>query len=244
MSAPLIGVSGSIRVREGAERAGVNAAYVRSIAQAGGIPVILTPTMGPESAAAILRRMDALVLTGGHDVDPGLYGEPASVHLGPLDRQRDEFEIALFEAARTERLPILGICRGLQVINVAMGGTLWQDLPSEHPSEVLHEKSGTERDARLHSVALNPTSMLAVVLGTDALEINSFHHQAIRDLGRGLSVSARAEDGIIEGVEEIGTDNWLLAVQWHPEEFYREPGSPDQKLFTALVQATTPADVR
>jgi putative glutamine amidotransferase len=93
-------------------------------------------------------------------------------------------------------------------------------------------------------VTLNPTSMLAVVLGTDALEVNSFHHQAIRDLGRGLSVSARAEDGIIEGVEEIGTDHWLLAVQWHPEEFYRESDSPDQRLFTALVQATAPADVR
>lgn len=244
MSPPLIGVSGSIRTREGAERAGVNGAYVRSIARAGGIPVILTPASGPGAAAPALARLDALVLTGGHDIDPGLYGERPSPKLGPLDRPRDEFEIALFEAARAQRLPILGICRGLQIINVAMGGTLWQDLPSEHPTAVPHETAGAARDARQHRVSISPGSVLERILGTRILSTNSIHHQAIRNVASGLTVSARADDGIIEAVEDTATEGWLVGVQWHPEEFHHQPGGPDQRLFDALIRAATLASVQ
>lgn len=237
MSRPLIAITGSIRHHDGADRAGVNASYARSIAQAGGIPIILTPAIGPAAAVEALEPANGLVLTGGHDVDPEWYEAAPSPALGPLDPARDEFELAVFEAALKRRIPILGICRGLQVINVAMGGTLWQDLPSERPGEVQHD-SEVSRDARTHHVLVKEPSHLALALGTGRLVTNSFHHQAIRDLAPGLQVTAWAEDGVIEGVEENGAGGWLLAVQWHPEEFHQEPGSPDQRLFQALVEAS------
>ncbi|MEP7324405.1 MAG: gamma-glutamyl-gamma-aminobutyrate hydrolase family protein [Gemmatimonadota bacterium] len=238
MNRPLIAISGSIRRYDGTDRAGVNAAYARSIAQAGGIPIILTPAIGAEAAAQALAPVQGLILTGGHDVDPQHYEAPPSPALGPLDPARDDFELALFGAARQRKLPVLGICRGLQVINVALGGTLWQDLPSERPGAIQHD-SEVSRNARTHHVLVKEPSHLAQALGTGKLVTNSFHHQAIRDLAPGLQVTAWAEDGVIEGVEETGTDGWLLAVQWHPEEFHQEPGSADQLLFHALVGAAS-----
>jgi putative glutamine amidotransferase len=237
MRQPLIGISGSIRRYDGADRAGVNASYVHSIARSGGIPVILTPAIRPEGAFRAIEACDGLVLTGGHDVDPEWYDASPSPALGQIDRPRDEFELALFHAARARHLPILGICRGLQVINIAMGGTLWQDLPSERPGQISHDDRGARRDARTHGIALTEGSRLAAALGTASLVTNSFHHQAVRDLAQGLEVAALADDGVIEGVEGEGSRGWLLAVQWHPEEFHRELNAPDQKLFDALVEA-------
>jgi putative glutamine amidotransferase len=236
MSRPLIAISGSIRHHDGADRAGVNASYAHSIALAGGIPIILTPAIGTDAAPDALAPVHGLVLTGGHDLDPEHYEAEPSPALGPLDPARDAFELALFEAARKRRIPVLGICRGLQVINVAMGGTLWQDLPSERPGDIQHDPDST-RNARTHHVLVKEPSHLADALGTGKLVTNSFHHQAIKDLAPGLQVTAWAEDGVIEGVEESESDGWLLAVQWHPEEFHQEPGSPDQRLFHALVGA-------
>jgi putative glutamine amidotransferase len=238
MRRPLIGISGSIRLLDGAERAGVNAAYVHSIAQAGAIPILLTPPIGPDGAGAALEPLDGLVLTGGHDLDPQWYAAHPSPALGPVDPQRDAFELALFRAARQRGLPILGICRGLQLVNVAMGGTLYQDLPSEQPGAIHHDPP-VARDARTHPITLRQGSRLQGALETGVLMTNSFHHQAIRDLAPGLVVTARAEDGVIEGVEgSEDDDGWLLAVQWHPEEFHHAPDSPDQRLFSALVRAS------
>ncbi|MEO8294958.1 MAG: gamma-glutamyl-gamma-aminobutyrate hydrolase family protein [Gemmatimonadota bacterium] len=238
MSQPVVvGITGSLRVREGAERAGVNAAYPHSVANAGGIPIILTPLVGSDHTAEIVGRLDALVITGGHDVDPELYQTAPSPGLGSLDRRRDEFEISLFHAARAQHLPILGICRGLQIINVAMGGTLWQDLPSERPGSIGHERSDAARDARVHRVRIEPETRLCQILRTAALTTNSFHHQAIRSLAPGLTASAWAEDGVIEGVEGNSTGDWLIAVQWHPEEFFSQTDASDQRVFPALVDA-------
>jgi putative glutamine amidotransferase len=237
MTRPLIGISGSIRVHDGAERAGVNAAYAHSIAKAGGIPILLTPPIGVNGAEPALDPLDGLVLTGGHDLDPQWYDAHPSPALGPVDPHRDEFELALFHAARRRGLPVLGICRGLQLVNVAMGGTLYQDLPSEQPGEIHHDPP-VARDARTHPITLVPGSRLQCALETGVLVTNSFHHQAIRDLAPGLTVSARAEDGVIEGVESSDPKGWLLAVQWHPEEFHKDENSPDQQLFRALVKAT------
>ena len=225
MTRPLIAITGSIRHYDGADRAGVNASYARSIAQAGGIPIILTPAIGAGTAAQALAPVHGLVLTGGHDVDPEHYEAARSPALGPLDPARDAFELALFEAARQRKLPVLG-------------GTLWQDLPSERPGAIQHD-SEVSRDARTHHVLVKEPSHLAQALGTGKLVTNSFHHQAIRDLAPGLHVTAWAEDGVIEGVEENGAEGWLLAVQWHPEEFHQEPGSADQRLFHALVVAAS-----
>jgi putative glutamine amidotransferase len=237
MKRPLIGISGSVRLFDGAERAGVNAAYVDSIAKAGGIPILLTPPIGPEAAEAALDPLDGLVLTGGHDVDPQWYDAHPSPALGPVDSRRDEFELALFHAAHKKKLPILGICRGMQLVNVALGGTLYQDLPSEQPGRIPHDQP-VARNSRTHAVSVSAGSRLQAALDAEMLTTNSFHHQAIRDLAPGLIVTAHADDGVIEGVESAAPDDWLLAVQWHPEEFHHEANSPDQRLFRALIRAT------
>jgi putative glutamine amidotransferase len=232
---PRIGVSGVLRDWHDARRAGVNAAYVRAVAQGGGVPLILSQLMGDSNAARALDGCEGLVLTGGEDIDPSHYGAEASAALGSVDAERDRFELALFAAARSAGLPILGICRGIQLINVALGGTLYQDLPSERPGPVDHNPDAA-RNARTHHVCLAPGSRAAHALGVDRLVPNSFHHQAIRDLTPVLVASGWSDDGVIEAVESRADDGWLLAVQWHPEEMHADLLAPERGLFKALVE--------
>jgi putative glutamine amidotransferase len=234
VSAPRIGISGVLRLWDGAERTGVNAAYARSVVVAGGVPLILSPVLGPSYAARALDGVDGLLLTGGEDIDPAWYGADPSPQLYPPSRERDLFELAIFAAARQRELPILGICRGIQLVNVGLGGTLYQDLPSESPSAVDHNPPA-ERTARSHAVLLQPGSRAAAALGATRLSVNSFHHQAIRDLAPGLVVSGTTEDGVIEVVESPADAPWLLAVQWHPEEMHADGRAPERGLFKALV---------
>jgi putative glutamine amidotransferase len=234
VSAPRIGISGVLRLWDGAERTGVNAAYARSVVAAGGVPLILSPVLGPSYAARALDGVDGLLLTGGEDIDPAWYGADPSPQLYPPSRERDLFELAIFAAARQRELPILGICRGIQLVNVGLGGTLYQDLPSESPSAVDHNPPA-ERTARSHAVLLQPGSRAAAALGATRLSVNSFHHQAIRDLAPGLVVSGTTEDGVIEVVESPADAPWLLAVQWHPEEMHADGRAPERGLFKALV---------
>lgn len=237
MSAPRIGITGNTRLVSGAERSGVNAAYVRAVIRSGGIPLILPPLIGDAHHAEVLELLDGLVLTGGEDVDPVLYGEAPHPALGEVDRLRDDFEIGLFRAAWDRRLPVLAICRGIQLVNVALGGSLWQDIPSQRPGALTH-RAPTERDVRSHQVEIAPGSRLAAALQTTRCEVNSFHHQSVRDLAPGLLVTATAPDGEIEGVESVASDPWLLAVQWHPEEFHHHDVAPDHGLFNALAAET------
>jgi len=233
---PLIGVTGVVREWQGAERAGVNAVYARAVHAAGGVPLVLPPFLDEQDAAAAIAALDGLVLTGGEDVDPAHYGAERSPLLGTVSVARDRSELALFAAARRAGLPVLGICRGIQLVNVALGGTLWQDLPSERPGPVDHDP-GTARHLRSHAVRLAPGSRAARALGTERLEANSFHHQAVRDLAPGLAASGWAEDGLVEAVEAADDGGpWLLAVQWHPEELHAERAAPDAGLFSALVE--------
>lgn len=236
MTPPRIGITGNTRTFSGAERSGVNGAYVRAVLRSGALPFILPPLLGARHAAQYLDACDALVLTGGEDVDPGFYGEAPHPKLGDVDRLRDEFELALTKGAWERRLPILAICRGIQVVNVALGGTLWQDIPSQRPGGLEH-KAPTERDIRSHLVTIASGSRLARALATVRTEVNSFHHQSVRDVAPGLVVTATAPDGEIEGLESGPDDPWLLAVQWHPEEFHHHEVAPDHGLFNALVAA-------
>jgi putative glutamine amidotransferase len=232
---PRIGVSGVLRDWHDARRAGVNAAYVRAVAQGGGVPLILSQLMGDGNTARALDGCEGLVLTGGEDIDPSHYGAEPSAALGSVDAERDRFELALFAAARSAGLPILGICRGIQLINVALGGTLYQDLPSERPGPVDHNP-GAARNARTHHVCLASGSRAAHALGVDRLVPNSFHHQAIRDLAPTLVASGWSDDGVIEAAETRADDGWLLAVQWHPEEMHADRLAPEGGLFKALVE--------
>jgi putative glutamine amidotransferase len=236
VTAPRIAVSGVVRSWDGADRTGVNAAYVRAVLRAGGVPLLLSPLMGTALVGRALDGVDGLLLTGGEDMDPAWYGSEPSPLLDPPSRDRDLFELALFAVARQQEMPILGICRGIQLINVAMGGTLFQDLPTERPGPVEHRAPGP-RDRRSHAVRLLPGSRAARALGAEALRVNSSHHQGIRTLGSGLVASGWTEDELVEAVESPAAAPWLLAVQWHPEEMHAEPGALEHGLFRELVNA-------
>ena len=245
MRTPRIALGGVLRTWDGAERTGLNSAYVRSVVAAGGVPLVLSPLMGHSYAARALDGVDGLVLTGGEDVDPSWYNAELSPRTNPPDRDRDLFELALFAAARQRELPILGICRGIQLVNVALGGTLYQDLPSERPGPVDHNRSGARAD-RSHAIRLTPGSLAAEALGATALRVNSFHHQGVRDLAPNLVATGWSEDDLIEVVESAAGEPWVLAVQWHPEEMHADAHAPDRGLFAALVEragATAAASV-
>ena len=240
MTAPRIGISGVVRTWDGADRTGVNAAYVRATLAAGGVPVVFSPLIGTSMAARALDGVEGLLLTGGEDIDPAWYGESPSPQLDPPSRERDLFELALFAVARQRELPILGVCRGIQLINVALGGTLFQDLPAERPGRVEHRADGP-RDRRSHRVRLLPHSRAAQALASEAVSVNSSHHQGIKKLAAGLTASGWTDDDLIEAVESGPGLPWLLAVQWHPEEMHAERDAPEHGLFKALVDAADAA---
>jgi len=216
---------------------GMREDYARSVELSGAIPVVL-PSQRPEDAAALLDRLDGLLLSGGIDVDPSLYGRPRHPKLGRVDRRRDDFELALTREALARDLPILAICRGHQVLNVATGGTLLQDIPSELKGAVTHDAPG-RRTRRSHAIDVDPASKLGEILGGGPLAVNSFHHQAVDRLGRGLSPAGRCpEDGVVEALEAADR-RFVVAVQWHPESFWDDPVS-FQPLFDAHVEACRP----
>jgi putative glutamine amidotransferase len=210
----IVAVTSPRRIDDGRERVALNSSYVNALARAGLVPVIVSPIIDPAQAPDILDHVRGLVLTGGEDVDPARYGAAAHPKLGAIDPVRDAVELALIAGAHERRLPILAICRGMQLLNVALGGTLYQDLPSEHPSAILH----TGPAAR-HALRVESGSRMYSVVGTAGTSVNSRHHQAVRGLAPGLRATAWAPDDLIEGVERAnGTGPWTVAVQWHPED--------------------------
>jgi len=209
--------------------------YVRSVELAGAVPVVLPPVR-PQDVPLLLDRLDGVLLSGGADVDPPLYGAAPHPKLGRVNRRRDHFELALVREALRRDLPILAICRGQQVLNVALGGTLVQDIPSELAVAMRHDAAG-RRTRRSHEVRLVTGTRLRSLLGRDTVAVNSFHHQAVDRLGEGLCVSARCPgDGVVEGLELPGR-RFALAVQWHPESFWSQPDS-FQPLFDAHAEAS------
>ena len=209
--------------------------YVRAVEKAGGLPVVLAPGQ-PEDAADFLSRVDGLLLTGGADLDPGLYGEEPHETVTRVIPERDAFEIALCREILRKDGPLLAICRGHQVLNVATGGTLIQDIPSQLSGAKDHDPD-KERWETAHTVRILPQTRLREILGRETIDVNSFHHQAVRDLGQGLVVSASSTgDGVIEGIELPGR-RLAVGVQWHPEAFWDRPRD-FQRLFEALVQAS------
>jgi putative glutamine amidotransferase len=209
--------------------------YVRAVEKAGGLPVVLAPGT-PQDAAALLDHLDGLLLTGGADVDPGFYGEPAHETVKRVIPERDALEIALSRAALGRDLPLLAICRGHQVLNVATGGTLIQDLPSQWKGAVDHDPD-VERWSPAHAVRILPGTRLREILGEERVAVNSFHHQAVKQPGQGVVVSAYAEDDdVVEGIEIPGR-RLAVGVQWHPEAFWDKDGR-FQPLFEALVKAS------
>ena len=189
--------------------------YADAILQSGGVPVILPYTTEDAVIARYVALCDGFCFTGGVDVAPAHYGEQASPACGEIHPLRDELELAVFRAARDTDKPLLGICRGAQLFNVALGGTLIQDLPSERPSPIAHRQI-EEKFSPSHEVCVLPDTPLHALTGAQRMTANSFHHQAVKQLGNGLLPMAYADDGVIEGFYHA-TARYLRAYQWHPE---------------------------
>jgi putative glutamine amidotransferase len=208
--------------------------YVRALAAAG-LPRPAIEIVTPQSAhSAAAGAFDALVLGGGGDVDPARYGRRARADARlEVDLERDSLDFALLGRALGAGTPVLGICRGLQVVNVALGGTLVQDLATERPSSVSHQEGGSDRTRRAHPVIVAPGSRLAEIAVRDQVSVNSRHHQAIERIAPGLAVSATAPDGLVEGVE-LPDGAWLLGVQWHPENLEGDPVA--ERIFAAFLR--------
>ncbi|CAM3310558.1 gamma-glutamyl-gamma-aminobutyrate hydrolase family protein [Rhodothermus bifroesti] len=212
-------------------------AYLDCIIAAGGLPVVVPVTLSLEDLRTLFEQVDGVLLTGGADVDPVHYGQVPHPATYGIDPDRDRTELALVRWAVTADKPLLGLCRGLQVLNVALGGTLIQDIPSQCPHALPHdgEALGQPRTALLHEVTVQPNSRLAALLKQQRLAVNSLHHQAIDQLAPTLVATAHADDGLIEAVE-VPTCRFVLGVQWHPEEL--APTRPDMhQLFAAFVEA-------
>jgi putative glutamine amidotransferase len=218
--------------------------YVEGVAEAGGVPVVLPPVAGVGNADALVSGLDGLLLSGGSDLDPKYYGEEWLPEMGATIPARDEFEVALVEAALRRGIPIFGICRGHQLLNVALGGTLYQDIAAQLGGEAISHRQMTPKWQPSHEVELRSGSRVGEAVERDVVKVNSYHHQAIKDLAGDLVVSATSSDGIIEAVESRDlTDQWLFGVQWHAEAM-RKVSVEHRSLFEAHVSAAERHAVR
>jgi putative glutamine amidotransferase len=235
MGKPLILItSGTIHADIGLRRESVFTGrnYSQAVEAEGGLPLV-APVADPNNAAALVARVDGVLFSGGADIDPGYFDQPPHPQLGAVDPQRDAFELALYRAARAAGKPIFGVCRGIQLINVAAGGSLVQHVPALN-GNVQHsqaDRSGLPH----HRLSLSAGSRIREAFGSEQITVNSYHHQGLDRLGAGLVVTARSQDDLIEAVE--GTSGaWLLGVQWHPEMSYAT--HPEQRApFRAFLDA-------
>jgi putative glutamine amidotransferase len=237
---PLIGISARSVVDEPwcPPLVGARKGYIDAVVAAGGVPVVLPPVDDPRALRGMFDALDGLLLTGGVDVAPELYGEQPHPRLGAVQAERDAAEMPLARWAAAEGKPIFGICRGIQVLNVALGGTLYQDLPAQRPGEIDHELSIKHEcwDRFDHGLALARDSRLAGLLQTTMLDVNSLHHQAVKDLGSGLRVVGQAPDGVVEAIEGTG-GHFVVGVQCHPEGLWQSADVRWRAVFRAFVEA-------
>ena len=210
----------ALSVSEKEEAKGKDSAYFQALVASGAKPEEVEIVSAADARRVRARDFDGILFSGGEDVDPALYDQKTKHESVHIDRARDTFEFALLDAAMNRRLPILGICRGIQMINVKFGGTLIQDIPSD--MELDHRQQGNRADLTHTVTVTEPESALAGVVA-GSCRVNSLHHQAIKRVGRGLKVTAHSEDGLVEAVEAADDYPFLMAVQWHPEELVDHP---------------------
>lgn len=237
MSAPLVALTTGLELASGPfakPRVTVYSAYLDALQPLGLAPVLVTPAHSIEAVESLLAACDGLVLSGGGDIDPIHFGQAPSPHLDYVLPARDAVEFAALRIALEREIPILGICRGCQVMNVHLGGTLYQDLGSDRPGSAGHRQD-TWTD-RVHTIDVTHGSRLHEAIGSNKLKVNTFHHQAIDAVAAPLDVTAIADDGVIEAVEVRGHP-WAVAVQWHPErhEASAPDTDPDRRLFAAFA---------
>ncbi len=208
--------------------------YTTAVEFAGGIPIILPLTDKADDIKELVTVLDGIVLTGGEDVNPSYYGEEMQEYCGKIVPELDKMEDLLFKESLKQNKPVFGICRGCQFINAALGGTLYQDIPTQRPSDLTHQLPSS--DIRFsHKITAQEGSLLHNILGMTSFDVNSFHHQGIKDLAPGLEPIGYADDGLIEAVY-MPSKNFVFGVQWHPEfHFDRDPVS--QQLFKGFLDA-------
>ncbi|MCM3727824.1 gamma-glutamyl-gamma-aminobutyrate hydrolase family protein [Neobacillus cucumis] len=235
MNKPIIGITGAyVNHNQFMEGVYVHHDYHKTVAANGGIPIIL-PYINAELAIETMPLCDGIILSGGEDVDPLYYGEDPHPQLGPTTPERDLAEIAIAKYALDNNIPLLAICRGIQILNVALGGTLIQDIPSQVKEPIQHSQQVT-RSRDTHSVNIQKDSKLFQILDTEQVRVNSLHHQSINKVAKDLRVVADSSDGIVEAVEYIYPNTFTVGVQWHPESM---AGTNDQmnNLFVEFIKS-------
>jgi putative glutamine amidotransferase len=235
MSKPLIGLTTTHMPNpSGLPAIGINISYVKSVTNSGGLPILIPLDLSNDDLDILLLQLDGILFTGGYDIDPRQSGNQTNPKVEGVDAERDRVEIHLVQAVICSGKPFLGICRGLQVINVALRGNLYEDLPEQHPGEVRHDNHNLPRNYLAHSIDIQSDSRLAQIITSNQAQVNSLHHQGIRNLAQELHATAIAPDGLIEAYE-LPNHPFGLAVQWHPEEL--QEYEPMRSLFQAFVQS-------
>jgi putative glutamine amidotransferase len=236
MPNPLIGVTTSrMENKWGFYSHAVAEKYVQSLSDAGGAPVLIPLGLPEAQLNRIFEALDGILFTGGGDIHPRFFGAPLDEQVNMLDEDRDRVELALFQRARQDGLPFFGVCRGLQLVNVGLGGTLYTDILAQKEQADRHSFfPDFPRDLLAHPVSVSPGSRLHAILGSEQVQVNSLHHQGVHKPAPGLQVTALAPDGVIEALELPGNP-FGLAVQWHPE--WLQAYAPMRALFKAFVQA-------
>ncbi len=238
---PLIGIPTRTYTDGAIVRFAVGSTYTRALELAGGAPIAIPLQLSEETLRDIFTHLDGLLLAGGVDVHPGEFGEAVEPFCGEIDRARDVVELQLLRRAIDQKMPILGICRGIQMLNVAAGGSLYQDIGAQAPHALRHEHIHGEPYNRLtHSIEIDPPSRLAHALGATRLDVNSLHHQSIKQVAPGFRVVARAPDGIVEGIESRN-GHFAVGVQFHPE-WLIDDDARMVRLFKEFVDAAKNSD--
>lgn len=210
--------------------------YVYAVEKAGGIPVILPRLKKMEVLEPFLEKLDGILVSGGHDVNPRSYGSRITGKCGRIVPERDEMDLFITRYALDHEKPLLGICRGIQILCAATGGTIYQDLESEG-GFMHHFMDNSPREYPVHKIEIEQDSLLGKIFGKTEVEVNSYHHQAVKKVGPGIKITARSEDGVPESIELEDTKAFVLGVQWHPEMMFTS--EEQQKIFKAFIEACT-----
>lgn len=230
---PVIGITTFCENRSGRIMSSLNYNYVKSVYNAGGIPVLIPVIASREDAANYVDAIDGILFSGGNDISPMLYGENPIKEVVSISDDRDMCEFELFKEAMDRDMPVLGICRGVQLINAASGGSLYQDIHVQLGNVLGHSPGETMPDNLYHTVKLDKNSKLYDIFNKEEMRVNSFHHQAVKEVAQGFKANAKSPDGIIEGIEST-EKTFVVGVQWHPEGLAEKHGE-FLKLFKALV---------